>query len=91
MRTIVALGMQFLSRYSNIVYVRTKKGKLKKLTKKKQEVTIKQEDALQEVYNALKNRGKLLLSSIFMDLLLTRLVVRIGVLSADPADFSVYF
>jgi ubiquinone/menaquinone biosynthesis C-methylase UbiE len=43
--------------------------------------------ALREAYYVLKKNGRLLLSSVFMDLLLTRLGIRVGVFSADPADF----
>jgi ubiquinone/menaquinone biosynthesis C-methylase UbiE len=43
--------------------------------------------ALREAYYVLKSGGKLLLSSVFMDLFLTRLGIRVGVFSADPADF----
>lgn len=42
---------------------------------------------LQEAHNVLKRSKKLMISTIFMDLLLTRLGIRIGVLSGDPSQY----
>jgi ubiquinone/menaquinone biosynthesis C-methylase UbiE len=39
---------------------------------------------LQEAYAVLKRGGKLIVSSIFKDLLLTRFAIRIGLLNSDP-------
>lgn len=42
---------------------------------------------LREAYYVLKSDGRLLLSSVFMDLFLTRLGIRIGIFADDPEDF----
>ena len=42
---------------------------------------------LQEAHNVLKKGKKLMISTIFMDLLLTRLGIRIGWLSPDPSQY----
>jgi len=42
---------------------------------------------LREAYYVLKSDGRLLLSSVFKDLFLTRLGIRIGIFADDPEDF----
>jgi len=42
---------------------------------------------LQEAHRVLKKRGNLAISSIFMDLLLTRIGIKMGLLGADPKQY----